>query len=185
MFYQPPKLPSLITKNYESFSVATNLSAFSSRAALTVCHRGQDLVRDSELPCVRPSEDQKPRMTDGQKALFPWRKSAEMMSQGIVFSSFLWSSIVFRFCVTNCAHRYGASEAGIRILNVLLLGNIWNQWKTQRNIHHQKLSEKYSEIPSCFHFHFWALNCSKTWNFYCELSNAWSQKKALGNRFWI
>ncbi len=46
IFYQPPKLPSLITKkNDESFSVATNLSAFSSRAALTVCHRGQDLAR--------------------------------------------------------------------------------------------------------------------------------------------
>ncbi len=72
IFYQPPKLPSLITKkNNESFSVATNLSAFSSRAALTVCHRGQDLGRDSELPCVRPSEDQKPRKTNGQKALFP------------------------------------------------------------------------------------------------------------------
>jgi hypothetical protein len=39
-------------------------------------------------------------------------------------------------------HRSGASEAGIRILNVLLFGNIWNQWKTKWNIHHQNLSEK-------------------------------------------
>jgi hypothetical protein len=51
---------------------------------------------------------------------------------------------------------------------VLLFGNIWNRWKTQRNIHHQKLSENYSEIPSWFRFYSWALNCSKTGNFYRE-----------------
>jgi hypothetical protein len=28
--------------------------------------------------------------------------------------------------------------------------------------------KNYSEIPSWFHFHFWALNCSKTRNFYRE-----------------
>jgi hypothetical protein len=45
-------------KNDESFSVATNLSAFSSRADVAVCHRGQDLIGhriwlETELPCVQ------------------------------------------------------------------------------------------------------------------------------------
>ncbi len=63
------------------------------------------------------------------------------MSQASFFFSPLWSSIVFR-SAAKTASSVWASEAGIRILNVLLFGNIWNRWETQRNIHHQKISEK-------------------------------------------
>ncbi len=51
--------------------------------------------------------DQKPRKTDGQKALFHWRKSAEMMSRASVFFSFLWSSIVFLSAAKTASSVWG------------------------------------------------------------------------------
>ncbi len=83
--------------------------------------------------------------------------------------SFLWSSIVF-LSVAKTASSVWASEAGIRILLCFCLGIFEFEFNGKLNeiFIIKNYQKNYSEIPSWFHFHSWALNCMKTGNFYRE-----------------
>ncbi len=83
--------------------------------------------------------------------------------------SFLFSDLQLFFFLR---HRSGASEAGIRILNVLLFGNIWNSIKNSTKYSSSKIIKKITQkFPADFIF----------------IPGHWINgvRKAVGNRFRI
>jgi hypothetical protein len=102
-----------------------------------------------------PKTRSRERQTD--KKHFSLEENPLKWWAGRVFS-FIFSDLqLFFFRLQKLRHRSGASEAGIRILNVLLFGNIWNSMENSTKNSSSKLSKKLLRNSQLISFLFLAI----------------------------